>query len=287
MIVDRVLDSPLVRELVIVDDGSTDDTLQTALGFDDPRVRVFAQPINLGKGAALRRGFREVAVAVRHRAGRRPRVRPRRVPHRARSRCSTVTPTSCTGRASSAATRTASSTTGTPSGTGSSRRRRTCSRTSTSPTWRPVTRRSASRSSAASRSRRTGSGSSPRSPRRSPRQGWRIYEVGISYNGRTYAEGKKIGWRDGARAVYSVVRYSPAWSGVRERIDRAPDRNLPPAQFEDADAELSTVLESLEGAEHYADWILSLAEPHLGERRARDRRRSRRDDPAPASRTTR
>jgi 2-polyprenyl-3-methyl-5-hydroxy-6-metoxy-1,4-benzoquinol methylase len=98
------------------------------------------------------------------------------------------------------------------------------------------------------------------------RQGWRIYEVGISYNGRTYAEGKKIGWRDGARAVYSVLRYSPAWSRVRERIDRAPDRNLPPAKFEDADAELSTVLESLEGAERYADWILSLAEPHLGPR---------------------
>jgi 2-polyprenyl-3-methyl-5-hydroxy-6-metoxy-1,4-benzoquinol methylase len=98
------------------------------------------------------------------------------------------------------------------------------------------------------------------------RQGWRVYEVGISYNGRTYAEGKKIGWRDGARAVYSVLRYSPVWSRVRERIDRAPDRNLPPAKFDDADAELSTVLESLEGAERYADWIVSLAEPHLGHR---------------------
>jgi hypothetical protein len=37
---------------------------------------------------------------------------------------------------------------------------------------------------------------------------WRIYEVGISYSGRTYDEGKKIGWRDGVRAIYCIVRYS-------------------------------------------------------------------------------
>ena len=37
--------------------------------------------------------------------------------------------------------------------------------------------------------------------------GVRIYEVGISYYGRTYAEGKKIGWRDGFRALYCIVKY--------------------------------------------------------------------------------
>ena len=35
----------------------------------------------------------------------------------------------------------------------------------------------------------------------------RIYEVGISYYGRTYAEGKKIGWRDGFRAIYCILKY--------------------------------------------------------------------------------
>jgi glycosyltransferase involved in cell wall biosynthesis len=40
------------------------------------------------------------------------------------------------------------------------------------------------------------------------RMGCRIYEVGISYSGRTYAEGKKIGWRDGIRALWCVVRYN-------------------------------------------------------------------------------
>ena len=37
--------------------------------------------------------------------------------------------------------------------------------------------------------------------------GVRIYEVGISYYGRTYAEGKKIGWRDGVRAIWCIVKY--------------------------------------------------------------------------------
>jgi glycosyltransferase involved in cell wall biosynthesis len=37
--------------------------------------------------------------------------------------------------------------------------------------------------------------------------GIRIYEVGISYAGRTYAEGKKINWRDGFRAIYCIVKY--------------------------------------------------------------------------------
>jgi hypothetical protein len=36
----------------------------------------------------------------------------------------------------------------------------------------------------------------------------RIYEVGISYYGRTYAEGKKIGWRDGISALWAILRYN-------------------------------------------------------------------------------
>jgi hypothetical protein len=35
----------------------------------------------------------------------------------------------------------------------------------------------------------------------------RIYEVGISYYGRTYEEGKKIGWKDGFRAIYCIFKY--------------------------------------------------------------------------------
>jgi hypothetical protein len=39
----------------------------------------------------------------------------------------------------------------------------------------------------------------------------RIYEVGISYYGRSYAEGKKISWKDGFRAIYCILKYN-IWS---------------------------------------------------------------------------
>jgi glycosyltransferase involved in cell wall biosynthesis len=40
------------------------------------------------------------------------------------------------------------------------------------------------------------------------RLGCRIYEVPISYHGRTYAEGKKIGWKDGASAIWTILRFN-------------------------------------------------------------------------------
>jgi glycosyltransferase involved in cell wall biosynthesis len=40
------------------------------------------------------------------------------------------------------------------------------------------------------------------------RTGARIYEVGISYYGRTYAQGKKIGWKDGIAAIYAILKYN-------------------------------------------------------------------------------
>ena len=40
------------------------------------------------------------------------------------------------------------------------------------------------------------------------RLGVRIFEIGISYYGRTYAEGKKIGWKDGVRAIYCILKYT-------------------------------------------------------------------------------
>ncbi len=40
------------------------------------------------------------------------------------------------------------------------------------------------------------------------RGGWRVYEVGISYSGRSYDEGKKITWRDGVKAIFAIVRFA-------------------------------------------------------------------------------
>jgi glycosyltransferase involved in cell wall biosynthesis len=40
------------------------------------------------------------------------------------------------------------------------------------------------------------------------KSGCRVFEVGISYNGRTYEEGKKVGWQDGIRAIYAILKYN-------------------------------------------------------------------------------
>ena len=56
------------------------------------------------------------------------------------------------------------------------------------------------------------------------RGGWRVYEVGISYAGRTYAEGKKIGWRDGVSALRCILLYGLVRRWTRRGGPRAARR---------------------------------------------------------------
>ena len=262
-VIRRVLASPYVQELIVVDDGSTDGTVAIVNGVDDPRIRLFQQPINLGQGAALRRGFQEATapyVIVQDAdleydpkeystvlgpliAGDADVVYGSRFlsghPHRVLYYWHSV----------------------------GNRLLTTVSNMFTNlnltdmETCYKAFRREVIQSILIEEDR---FGFEPEITGKLATAGWRIYEVGISYSGRTYAEGKKIGWKDGLRAMYGVVRYSNAWHGVRSLIDRAPDRSIPPAEFDDADAVLSDVLSTLEGADNYADWIYGLISPHLG-----------------------
>ena len=50
----------------------------------------------------------------------------------------------------------------------------------------------------------------------------RVYEVGISYSGRTYEEGKKIGWRDGVRAFWCIIKYRPRHVSALRRPAQRP-----------------------------------------------------------------
>ena len=56
------------------------------------------------------------------------------------------------------------------------------------------------------------------------RKGFRIYEMGIGYAGRTYREGKKIGWKDGIQAIWCILKYGLA----RAPRPPAPDRRRRP-----------------------------------------------------------
>jgi len=58
------------------------------------------------------------------------------------------------------------------------------------------------------------------------RRNLRIYEVGISYWGRTYEEGKKIGWKDGVRALYCLLKYSLKEKKTTSVVQSAPPQSI-------------------------------------------------------------
>ncbi len=259
----RTLASPYVNELIVVDDGSSDESVEKIRAFDDARLRLLRQPMNLGKGAALRRGFGEatspfvlvqdadleydpadysqllqplldgtadVVYGSRFAFG-----RPRRVLyfwHSLGNKLLTLASNMLTNL-----------------------------NLSDIETCYKAFRLEVIQSLDLEEDR---FGIEPEITAKVAAAGWRVWEVSISYAGRTYADGKKIGGRDIARALYAIVRYSAAWTRVRSHIDRVPDGRDTPASFDAADSELSDVLTSLEGADNYTEWIYTLIEGHLG-----------------------
>ena len=79
------------------------------------------------------------------------------------------------------------------------------------------------------------------------RLGCRIYEVPISYHGREYWEGKKIGWKDGVSAVWTILKYS--FIDDRENTDPG-----------------YKTLQRLRHARRYNEWMWSRVAPHVGDR---------------------
>jgi glycosyltransferase involved in cell wall biosynthesis len=217
-VVDRVLAVPLQLELICVDDGSRDGSREILgeLQRQYPQLRIFLQPQNLGKGAALRRGIQEATgefVIIQdadleydpgdYAALLDPLIQgkadvvygsrflgsgPHRVLyfwHSVGNRALTLLSNCLTNI-----------------------------NLSDMETCYKVFRRDVIQSIPIEENR---FGFEPEITVKVAKRHLRIYEVGISYWGRTYEEGKKIGWRDGFRALWCLLKYSITEPAVSAR----------------------------------------------------------------------
>lgn len=204
-IIKRVLDSGFDCEVIVVDDASTDGTREYLRGLNDPRVRCFYHAANRGKGAALRIGFAAArapyAIVQDADLEYDPRDYPALLapliddradmvygsrflggPHRVLLFWHYVVNRLLTTLCNLVADLNLND----------------------METGMKAFRRDRLAALALSASRFS---FEPEVTVKAARAGWRIYEVPISYSGRTYDEGKKVGWRDGLAAVGAIFYY--------------------------------------------------------------------------------
>ncbi len=205
-----VLDQRPVQELVIVDDASRDgtwDQLQV-LAANEPRIKLLRHEINQGKGAALRTGIAHASSKVVI-------IQDADLEYDPREYYRLITPI-LSGMADVVY--------GSRFHSGTDARRvlyfwhsignsilTLCSNMATDlnltdmETCYKAFRRELLHSIQIEEDR---FGFEPEITAKVARSKARIYEVGISYRGRTYLEGKKVGWRDGFRAIWCICKYN-------------------------------------------------------------------------------
>ncbi len=203
----RVLCQTLVTELIVIDDGSSDGTdgIVRELAAREPRLRLERHPQNLGKGAALRTGFALARGGILIIQDADLEYDPEDYPAALRpilsGRADVVFGTRFLGgehrvlyfwhRAGNALITLLSNCF-------------TNLNLSDIETGMKVFRREVVERIGIEENR---FGVEPELAAKIARLGVRVYEVPVSYHGRTYAEGKKIGWRDGVRALWCILKY--------------------------------------------------------------------------------
>ena len=211
---ERVLRQPFVHELIIVNDASTDGTADVLGTFTDERVRVLHHDVNQGKGAALRTGF---AAATGMYVG----VQDADLEYNPADLARLLVPLD-DGLADVVF--------GSRFLTGDAHRvlyfwhslgnkfltlmsnATTNLNLTDMETCYKVFRRELIQSITIEENR---FGFEPEITVKVARSGARIYEVGVSYAGRSYEDGKKIGWKDGFSAVRCIVKYG--WKVKQQR----------------------------------------------------------------------
>ena len=209
LIVERVLARPEVGELVMVNDCSTDATWQRMqeLATTDARIRIFTHEVNLGKGAALRTGFAQVnsPIVIIQDADLEydPDEYPKLLLPIVSGRADVVFGSRFLGSGAHRVLYYWHSI-GNRFLTLLSNMFTNLNLTDMETCYK-VFRRDILQEITIQEDR---FGFEPEITAKIARLKLRLYEVSISYYGRTYEEGKKVGWRDGFRAIWCILKYS-------------------------------------------------------------------------------